>query len=261
MTSTTQPAFGAADLKTRMARAIDHTKLTFSAGEPETDAIQTLCREAAESNFYAVCVRPRHIALAKSHLQGTTVQVATVIGFPQTKVEYAQEMQTPTVGNATTDEKLAEVCQALANGVDELDLVLNVGAFKAESAQPTQPKTLGELKAIQQAAQGRPVKVIIETSLLDEAQVELATRLCHEANVFMVKTCTGMVQGGTGATVPVVQRIRGTLDALGSRLEIKASGGIKTQADAESLLNAGATRLGTSSGVEILQGQTGQQSY
>src|SRR5262249_51174095 len=138
-------------------------------------------------------------------------------------------------------------------GADELDVVLNVGQFRQEAATGVFSNTLKELEALQQAAQGRPVKVIIETDLLSLDEIRQATRLCHQAQVAMVKTCTGFVQGGEGATLEKVQTIRQTLDAMSSPLGIKASGGIRTAAHALQLLEAGATRLGASAGIQILQ--------
>ncbi|MBY0405781.1 MAG: deoxyribose-phosphate aldolase [Cyanobacteria bacterium] len=241
--------------------AIDHTKLTFKPGENETESIEKLCQEAKANQFFAVCVRPRHIGQAKSALSGTPVKVATVIGFPPEKVELSAENTTATVGNFSTASKVAETRQAVLDGVEELDLVLNVNAFKQEAGKSDQPYTSGELSAIKLAANGVPIKVIIETDLLNDAEIVKASQLCHQAGVFMVKTCTGMVNGGRGATVPVVQLIRKTLDDLGSPLQIKASGGVKTLAQGIDILKAGANRIGTSSGVEIKQGIASHKDY
>jgi deoxyribose-phosphate aldolase len=245
----------------RVRQAIDHTKLTFKPDEAPEAAIRKLCREAVSNRFFAVCVRPQHIGLAKAEIAEAPVKVATVIGFPADKVEKAAEASQPTVGNFTTAEKVAETRAAVDAGVDELDLVINVGRFKEEAAQAEQPYTLQELIAVRDAAQGRPVKVIIETDLLNDAEIVKATQLCHQAGVFMVKTCTGMVNGGSGATLPIVTRIQTTLAGLNSPLQIKASGGIKTLNQANELIHAGANRLGTSAGVEIVAGLTSQQDY
>lgn len=256
-----KPKFSGKMTPAQVIQAIDHTKLTFKPGEDETASIQKLCKEAVDNGFFAVCVRPRHIGLAKKEVNGSAVKVATVIGFPPDKVDRDKELTTATVGNFTTAHKLDEVKNALADGVDELDLVINVGQFKQEAKGATQPNTLAELKAVQAASNGRPVKVIIETDLLNDDEIAKATRLCNAAGVFMVKTCTGMVNGGEGATVHKVDLIRKTLDQLGGTQEIKASGGIKDLAKAQALSEVGADRFGTSSGVEIKQGVTGTQSY
>ena len=241
----------------KLARAIDHTKLTFNAGENEEEAIQTLCAEAKEHGFYAVCVRPRHVDLALQELAESRVKVATVIGFPLEKVDLNAERQNPTVGNFSTDEKIAETRQAVADGADEFDLVLNVGLFKREAAAGSDyPQTTAELAAIVEAVDGCPVKVIIETDLLSEEEIEAVTRLCVQAGAKMVKTSTGMVSGGEGATSLGVSIIWQTIDELEADTQIKASGGIKTQQQAIGFLRQGVSRLGTSSGVSLIQ--TGQ---
>lgn len=259
--SVTTPHFSAAISDEAIIHAVDHTKLTFKPGEEETPAIQKLCKEAVDNGFFAVCVRPRHIQLAKTEIGAAPVKVATVIGFPPDKINKDAELANGTVGNFSTPDKVAETRTAVAAGVDELDLVINVAKLKAEATKTEQPYTLNELLAVKEASQGRPIKVIIETDLLTDAETVVATKLCHQAGVFMVKTCTGMVNGGTGATVPIVKLIRQTLDGLGSSLVIKASGGIKTKDQARAVMEVGATRLGTSSGVEIKAGLASKQDY
>ncbi len=237
-----------------LVRAIDHTKLTFAPGEDQEAAIKKLCQEAKDYGFYAVCVRPQHIALSKKELQGSDVKVATVIGFPQEKMDLAAEKQSATVGNPSTMEKLAEVGETLKNGADELDLVLNVALFKREMASGGNlSETLAELHEIQNASQGRPVKVIIETDLLTDEEIARATRACVEAGVAMVKTSTGMLNGGRGATPEGVGIIRRTIDEMKAPTEIKASGGIKNAEQAFHFLEQGVSRLGTSSGIDLVQ--------
>jgi deoxyribose-phosphate aldolase len=258
----TGPSFGASIQNNQVIQAIDHTKLTFKPSEDETQSIQKLCKEASDNGFFAVCVRPRHIQLAKNTLGSAPVKVATVIGFPLDKLNKADELAGGNqMGNFSTEEKVAETRQAVANGVDEIDLVINVAKLKAEASKTEQPYTLNELLAVKEAAQGRPIKVIIETDLLTDAETVVASKLCHQAELFMVKTCTGMVNGGTGATVPTVKLIRDTLDSQNSTLTIKASGGIKTLDQAKALMEVGATRLGTSAGVEIKAGLKSTQDY
>ena len=236
-----------------IAAMIDHTQLNLLAEEEAIVAIRQLCHEAVQYGFYSVCVRPEHIAMAKEVLGDSPVKLATVIGFPKKLVEKTAEQQTPTIGNPSTIEKLAEIGTCLAQGVDELDVVLNVGCFQREAQTGEFLQTLAELEKIYQAAQGCPIKLIIETDLLTETEIVQATRLCHDAKMSMVKTCTGFVHGGLGATVPIVTLIRETLQGLESPLGIKASGGIRSAEKALQLLQAGATRLGASAGVQILQ--------
>ncbi len=230
-----------------LAQAIDHTKLTFSAGEDEQRCIAQLCEEAKAYGFFSVCVRPRHVALCRKLLAGSAVKVAAVIGFPQAKVQLAAERVTPSVGQVALSDKIAEAHQTIQDGVDELDWVIDVARLK-QSVQNHSSESRAEWVAIQQAAAGIPVKVIIETDLLSDAEIEQATRWCAETGMRMVKTSTGMVEGGQGATPEAVDLIRGVLDALGSATQIKASGGIKTQAQALDFIRRGASRLGTSSG-------------
>jgi deoxyribose-phosphate aldolase len=239
----------------QLAQAIDHTKLTFSVGEAETEAVIRVCQEARQYGFYAVCVRPRHVALAKSQLQGSSVQVATVIGFPLAKVMLADELKSPTVGDAPLSDKLVEVRQTLADDVDELDLVMNIAAFKHDQ-RTSGDATRAAFLAIAEAAAGKPIKVILETDLLTPEEIKKATALCAETGMAMVKTSTGMVDGGHGGTLDVVSLIADTLKALGAPLGIKASGGIKTRAQAEALLQLGVSRIGTSSGIAIVEDDT-----
>ncbi len=240
-----------------LAQCIDHTKLTFSADENQKTTIDTLCQEAVEHGFYAVCVRPEHIKQAKTTIGTGNVKVATVIGFPKDKRDLKQETMTPTIGSASTESKLKEVQNALAQQVDELDLVLNVGLFKREVAQNIfldheSSETLKELNAIKKASQGRPIKVIIETDLLSDEEIVKATLACSKVGVFMVKTSTGMLIGGKGATPEAISLIRETLNNnQGMTIQIKASGGVKTREQALHLLQLGANRLGTSSGLLI----------
>jgi deoxyribose-phosphate aldolase len=236
----------------RLARAIDHTKLTFAPGEDETQAIPRLCREAREMGFYAVCVRPRHVGLCRELLAGSPVKIAAVIGFPPQKVQMEAEWQWPTIGGFSTAEKLAEIATALQAGADELDLVIHVADLK-QDAQDGGCRVPDELRAIRQAAGEHPVKAIIETDLLSPSEIVQATRVCAQAGLAMVKTSTGMIAGGQGATLENIGLIAETLRALNSGLGIKASGGVQTRKQAVAFLDAGACRIGTSSGIAIMQ--------
>lgn len=251
---------------TSIARWIDHTKLTFAPGEPEADSIKTLCQEARKAGFYAVCVQPRHVALAKAELSGSPVKVATVIGFPAEKTKLDQECRHITVGNPSTAVKVAQASQAVLDGADELDIVLAVGAFKAslkakngniplsESDPDKDARDVrAELLAIRQAAPDLYLKVILETDLLDEAEIKAAVALCVETDMDMVKTSTGMVADGHGATEAVISTMASTLADLQSSAGIKASGGVKTAQQAHTLIRAGATRIGSSNGLTLLE--------
>lgn len=237
----------------QLAQAIDHTKLTFSPGEDETAAITRLCEEARHYGFFSVCVRPRHIALCKKLLVDSDVKVATVIGFPLQKVQLDTERLQPTVGHFSVADKVAETRLAILEGADELDLVINVALLK-QDLQGGTAQCRQELQAIQEAAQGKPIKVIIETDLLSDMEIVQVSRWCAELGIFMVKTSTGMVEGGHGATLEAVGLIQKTLRAMNSQTRIKSSGGIKSREQAQIMLKAGADRLGTSSGIAIVQG-------
>jgi len=222
-----------------LARYIDHTKLTFEPEEDQEAAILKLCEEAKAHNFYAVCVRPEHVVLAKQ----TGVRVATVIGFPQARLDLQAELASPTVGNLPLSDKLAEIEQAKQNGADELDVVIDVAHFE---------NTLQDLIAMQASAGSLPLKVIFETDLLSEAQIAQAIRWCAEAGMAMVKTSTGMLVGAKGADLETVGLMANVIKKECLPLTIKASGGIKTTPQAEALLALGVRRLGTSAGVNLI---------
>ncbi len=247
----------------QVAQFIDSTKLTYSAGEDPDAAVKALCKEAAENRFYAVCVRPDKVTLAKTALSGTPVKVATVIGFPQQKFRLDEQQRFATIGDVSLTEKQGEAAQAIRDGADELDVVLNVRQFLQEVQQPEPVATLNELTSLKSIAGKVPVKVILETDLLEPEQVRLATAVCIKAGVDMVKTSTGMLDGGTGATVPTVTVMREALQEAGvfGKMGIKASGGIRDLKGAKALLDAGATRLGTSQGVAIIKGFATGDAY
>ncbi len=233
--------------KTQLAHLVDHTKLTFAEGEDQEQAIRTLCAEAREYHFRAVCVRPQHITLAKECLNGSSVMVATVIGFPQSKLELSDEQTNPTVGNFSLTHKLEEVALTLADGVDELDLVIDVARFRENHEN-----TRAELKAVFDASQGKAIKVIVETDLHDAQAIIKLTQLCAETGVATIKTSTGMLNGGKGAVVETVALIRETIDTHNLTLDIKASGGVKTLEHAQRLADLKVDRIGTSSGITLV---------
>jgi len=221
-----------------LARYIDHTLLAPQA--TEKDVIK-LCKEAAENNFFAVCVNPYYVTLAVKELKSTKVHVATVVGFP--------------LGANLTEMKVNETKQAVADGADEIDMVINIGALKKGDVD----YVTDEIKAIVKAASEVPVKVIIECDLLTDDEKVAATEACIKAKAFMVKTSTGFVKDGKGATVDDVKLMRKTIGS--KELGIKASAGIRDYETAKALVDAGANRLGTSAGVAILKGTKATASY
>ena len=211
-----------------LASQIDHTLLRPDATRAQ---LAQLCREAAAHGFAAVCVPPCFVAPAAALLAGTTVVVCTVIGFP--------------LGYTTTASKLAEAATALADGATELDMVLNLTAFKSGRVGEVQ----AEIKALADLCHARPalLKVILETALLDPAEIEAACGLCAAAGADFVKTSTGFAS--RGASVEDVQLMRRVLPPA---VRIKAAGGIRSRAAALALLAAGADRLGSSNSVALL---------
>lgn len=207
---------------------IDHTLL-----KPQTtvDQIKTLCREAAEHHFAAVCVPPSFVAQAKRFLGDSAVKLATVIGFP--------------LGYTHPLIKVEEAKRAMEDGADELDVVMNLSAFFSGNEKDV----LKEIQSITQVAhlKGKTVKWIIETGLLTEAQIKETCAIAVKAEVDFVKTSTGFL--GEGATPQVIQMLR---KLLPKEIRIKASGGIRMREQAEALIAAGADRIGTSSSIHIV---------
>ena len=211
-----------------LARLIDHTNLKPTATRAD---IEALCAEARDWQFASVCVNPCNVALAKSLLEGSGVLTCTVIGFP--------------LGQNTTAVKVAEVAEAFRDGCDEFDMVINVGRLKDGDLSYVRE----DIAAVVAAAQGKTVKVIIETGLLTDEEKALATRLSCEAGAHFVKTCTGVSAG-----VATVSDIKIMKENITPGVRLKASAGIRCYADAAALVEAGADRLGTSAGVAIVTG-------
>ncbi|HDQ99644.1 MAG TPA: deoxyribose-phosphate aldolase [candidate division WOR-3 bacterium] len=211
------------------ARLIDHTLLRPDA-TPEQ--VERLCGEAAEFGFAAVCVNSGHVPLCRKLLADGKVAVCTVIGFP--------------LGANLREAKAAEAEAAVRFGATELDMVMNIGWLKAGADE----MVVSDISRVVNAAPGLVVKVIIETCLLTDAEKERATRLVVSAGAHFVKTSTGFSTGGaTVEDVALLARV------AGGRLGVKASGGIRDLATARAMVAAGATRLGTSSGVKIFRQQ------
>ncbi len=218
------------EMKGDIARYIDHTNLRAYATE---DDIIRLCDEAKEYGFYAVCVNPYRVRLAKERLEGTDVKVASVIGFP--------------LGATPTDVKVFEAKKALEDGADELDMVINIGALKDGDYEYVR-KDIEEVVKVARE-KGAIVKVIIETCYLTDEEKVKACELAKEAGAHFVKTSTGFGTGG--ATVEDVRLMR---KVVGPEMGVKAAGGIRTYEQAVAMIEAGATRIGTSSGVKIVEG-------
>lgn len=218
-----------------LAKTIDHTLLKPDATSAE---IEKLCSEAVAHGFASVCVNSSRVVLASTLVSGSSVKVAAVTGFP--------------LGAMATAAKAGETAGAVADGADEIDTVLNIGWL----LDGEHSLVLTDLKAVVAAAAGRPVKVILETCLLQESQKRTACALAVDAGASFVKTSTGFQKGG--ATIDDVRLLS---DCVRGHCAVKASGGIRDRATALAMLEAGATRLGTSSGVAILSGDQHGTGY
>ena len=215
-----------------IARLIDHTLLKPDARPAQ---VEQLCAEAVEWGFATVCVNSGYVPLCRRRVEGSSVRVCSVIGFP--------------LGAMLREVKAAEAAAAVNLGADELDMVMNIGWFKEGADE----MVVSDIHRVLDTAQKRPVKVIIETCLLTYEEKERATRLVVEAGAAFVKTSTGFSTGG--ATVEDVMLLA---RVAAGRIGIKASGGIRDYATALSMIEAGATRIGTSSGVAIVNEERNQ---
>lgn len=215
-----------------VARLIDHTLLK---PEATRDQIVTLCGEARRYGFASVCVNPYWAPLAAAELAGSPVKVCTVVGFP--------------LGATSTAAKVAETEEAIRAGAEEIDMVINVGALRSGDEDAVG----ADIRAVVEAAHsgGAKVKTILENALLDDAQKVAACRLARDAGADFVKTSTGFGPGG--ATVHDVALMRQT---VGPEMGVKAAGGIRTLADLRAMVEAGATRIGASASVAIIEAAT-----
>ncbi len=206
---------------------IDHTNLKAYA---TVDDIKKLCKEARDNHFETVCVNPYYVSLAKDELKGSNVSVCTVVGFP--------------LGMNNSMVKEYEAIAAVQDGADEIDMVINIGALKDHDYDYVK----NEIETVRDAIDGKVLKVIIETCYLTSDEIIKMTEICNETFINFIKTSTGF--GTSGAKLEDVELIN---EHKGEVLEIKASGGIKTFDEAVSFINAGASRIGTSNGVEIMK--------
>ncbi|MGF9975136.1 deoxyribose-phosphate aldolase [Viridibacillus arvi] len=217
------------------ALLIDHTLLKPEATKEQ---IATLCQEAKKYDFASVCVNPTWVADAAKHLEGAKSVVCTVIGFP--------------LGAQTSATKAFETKDAIANGASEIDMVINIGALKSGQLDVVK----SDIQAVVDAANGTLVKVIIEACLLTEEEKVVACQLSKEAGADFVKTSTGFSTGG--ATAADIALMRKT---VGPEMGVKASGGVRSLEDLEAMVEAGATRIGASSGVKIMNGLKSDSEY
>ncbi|WP_264738594.1 deoxyribose-phosphate aldolase [Cytobacillus firmus] len=219
-----------------VAKMIDHTLLKADATK---DQIEKICAEAKEYNFASVCVNPSWVKLSSDLLNGTEVKVCTVIGFP--------------LGASTPETKAFETKNAIENGATEVDMVINIGALKGGDNELVE----GDIRAVVDAARGKALtKVIIETCLLTEEEKVRACELSVKAGADFVKTSTGFSTGG--ATAEDIALMRKT---VGPEIGVKASGGVRSAEDAQKMIDAGATRIGASSGAAIVNGLTSDSDY
>ena len=219
----------------KLNKYIDHTLLKPDASQEQ---IETLIEEAKKYDFASVCVNPTWVSFAAQALKTTDVKVCTVIGFP--------------LGANTPELKAFETSDAIQNGANEIDMVINIGALKSQNFDLVEK----DIRAVVEAAKGTLVKVIIETSLLTDDEKVKACQIAQKAGADFVKTSTGFSTGG--ATVADVALMRKT---VGPDMGVKASGGARSYEDALAFIKAGATRIGASSGVAIMEGDVANGDY
>lgn len=211
-----------------IAKYIDHTILAANATKSQ---IVQLCKEAKEHHFFSCCVNSGYVSLAKKELEGSDVAVCSVVGFP--------------LGQMDTTSKVFETKTAVENGADEIDMVINVGKMIDGDYDYIQ----NEITEIKKACGDRVLKVILETCYLTKEEIAKASELSVNANADFVKTSTGFGTGG--ATYEDIQIMK---DAVGGKAQLKASGGVRDIETAKKYIDMGVTRLGTSSGIKLVQG-------
>ena len=214
-------------MKQQINKLIDHTNLKSDATK---ENIKQLCKEAVTWNFQAVCLNPSYVKFAAVELLNTEIKICTVVGFP--------------LGAVPSETKVFEARNAVEHGAHEIDMVINIGALK----EGDYTYVLKELREVINASKPAPVKVIIETYLLTEAEKRDACKLVMDAGASFVKTSTGFAGGGaTAEDVALLKSI------VGEKVKIKASGGIKNKDKLMEMVRSGADRIGTSSGVQIME--------
>ncbi len=205
---------------------IDHTLLKADATRKD---IEKLCAEAKQYDFASVCVNTYWVPLCTSELKDSDVSVCCVVGFP--------------LGAMSTQAKAFETRQAVKDGADEIDMVINIGELKNGNDEAV----LRDIEAVVQAAEGAVVKVILENCLLEKEEIVRACKLCMEAKADFVKTSTGFSTGGA-----VLEDVRLMKETVAGKCKVKAAGGIRSKADMDAMIEAGADRIGTSAGISLL---------
>lgn len=218
-----------------MNKYIDHTLLKADATQ---DKIKVLCEEAKEYDFASVCVNTYWVSYCAELLKGSDVKVCTVVGFP--------------LGAMSTKAKAFETSNAIADGAEEIDMVMNIGEMKAHHYDAVRD----DVAAVVKAADGHCVKVILETCLLSKEEIVKACQLCVEAGATFVKTSTGF--STRGATPEDVKLMK---DTVKDSCKVKAAGGVRCRADMDEMIAAGADRIGTSAGVKLMQNETSEGGY
>ena len=208
-------------------KMIDHTVLK---ADTPLETVKKICDEAMEYNFASVCINPCHVAYCADYLKESDVNVCTVIGFP--------------LGANTSAVKAFETKDAIVNGADEIDMVMNIGALKDKNYDLVRD----DIKAVVDAANGTLVKVILETCLLTKEEIQKACQLCVEAKADFVKTSTGF--STRGATIEDVRIMK---EAVNGKAKVKAAGGVRTPEDMVKIVAAGADRIGTSAGCSLVK--------
>lgn len=219
----------------KKSKYIDHTLLKPQATKAQ---ILKLCDEALEYDFASVCVNPYWVKTCAEKLKGSDVMVCTVIGFP--------------LGATTSETKAFETKQAIAEGADEVDMVMNIGALIDGDTDTV----IKDIEAVVEAANGKCVKVILETCLLSDEQITLACECCVKAKATFVKTSTGFSTAGANPHVVKVM-----VDAVKGACKVKAAGGVRTPEEMDEMIRIGADRIGTSSGVKLMNNESGKTSY
>ncbi|MFC0180929.1 deoxyribose-phosphate aldolase [Thorsellia kenyensis] len=211
------------------AQYIDHTLLAMNS---TVEQIKKICKEAIEHNFYSVCVNSCYVPLVNQYLKDSNVKVCSVVGFP--------------LGAMLSDAKAFETSEAIKAGATEIDMVINVGFLKSGLID----EVYKDIEKVKNACNGIPLKVILETCLLTDDEIKQVCDICVKIDVAFVKTSTGFSH--SGATEEHVKLMR---TAVGPKMGVKASGGVRSVETATIMINAGATRIGTSSGVSIVTGK------
>lgn len=210
---------------------VEHTLLKQDCTK---DDLIKLFNEAKEHKFLGVCVNPAYVSLAKENLAGSGVKIVTVVGFP--------------LGASKSEVTAFEAKTAIEDGADEIDMVMNVSAMKSKDYD----YIVRDVKMVKESCGKTNLKVILETDLLTKEEIAKACELCVEAGADLVKTSTGFVKGGVGAKPEDVKIMHDIVAPHG--MEVKASGGVRSKEDAIAVIEAGATRIGTSSGIKIVEG-------